>query len=520
MTASSTQNKTLSEIASGLEELRRRESENRLAYYKPYPKQLEFHALGATHRERMFMAGNQLGKTWSGGNELAMHLTGQYPDWFPGRRFNGPIRAWAAGVTGESTRDNPQRILLGTLGMLGTGAIPKAAIAEVRNGRGLPDAVDNVLVRHVSGGVSQIAFKSYERGREKWQGETLDVIWLDEEPPIDIYSEALARIAAKGGMVYLTATPLLGVSAVVHRFMNETTSDRTYLQMTIADAGHIAAADRQRIIDGYPAHEREARINGVPMLGSGRIFPVAEEKILAKPFPIPKHWPRIAGMDFGWDHPTAAAWLAWDRDTDTVFVYDGYRVSEETAITHAAAIRSKGDWIPVAWPHDGLAAEKGSGETLASLYKAQGLNMLPKQAQFEDGGNSVEAGVMDMLNRMQTGRLKVFSHLSAWFEEFRMYHRKDGRIVKERDDLLSATRYGLMMLRAARTLPDYSQSRTRMASGMDDPVLERSNDAPQHRGNGAPRVVWGNGRPPHLDRNARQQTGRATGRDYDIFGSN
>jgi phage terminase large subunit-like protein len=517
MTASPANKNTLAKLAAELEELKRRETENRLAYYRAYPKQFEFHALGATHRERMFMAGNQLGKTWSGGNELAMHLTGQYPDWWPGRRFTAPVRAWASGVTGESTRDNPQRILLGTLGQLGAGAIPKAAIMEVRNGRGLPDAVDNVLVRHASGGVSQVGFKSYERGREKWQGETLDVVWLDEEPPIDIYSEALARIAAKNGMLYLTATPLLGVSAVVHRFMNETTSDRTYLQMTIADAGHIAPEERQRIIDGYPAHEREARINGVPMLGSGRIFPVAEEKIAIEPFPIPKHWPRIAGMDFGWDHPTAAAWLSWDRDTDTVYVYDGYRVSEETAITHAAAIKSKGEWIPVAWPHDGLAAEKGSGETLAGLYKAQGLNMLPKQAQFEDGGNSVEAGVMDMLNRMQTGRLKVFSHLSPWFEEFRMYHRKEGRIVKERDDLLSATRYGLMMLRDARTLPDHSQTRTRMASGLDYAVLGEDNAAPARGSAGRPGVRWGN---PPYDRPIRddRRSGTASGMDYNTFG--
>jgi len=213
----------LAELAQHLEELKRRQEENRLDYYGPYPKQLEFHEMGASKRERMFMAGNQLGKTWSGGMEMAMHLTGRYPDWWQGRRFAGPIRAWAAGVTGESTRDNPQRILLGTLGRQGTGSIPKDAIVEVRTGRGLPDALDNILVMHKSGGISQVAFKSYERGREKWQGETLDVVWMDEEPPIDIYSEALARIAAKGGLVYLTATPLLGMSAVVRRFLNEPT---------------------------------------------------------------------------------------------------------------------------------------------------------------------------------------------------------------------------------------------------------------------------------------------------------
>jgi hypothetical protein len=106
---------------------------------------------------------------------------------------------------------------------------------------------------------------------------------------------------------------------------------------------------------------------------------------------------------------------------------------------HAASIKPWGGWIPCAWPHDGLQHDKGSGEQLASLYKDQGLNTLPERATFEDGGNGVEAGVIEMLDRMQTGRFKVFSHLKEWFDEFRLYHRKDGKIVKERDDLLSAT---------------------------------------------------------------------------------
>jgi hypothetical protein len=58
-----------------------------------------------------------------------------------------------------------------------------------------------------------------------------------------------------------------------------------------------------------------------------------------------------------------------------------------------------------------------------------------------------------MLGRMQTGRLKVFSHLSDWFEEFRLYHRKDGKVIKEFDDLMAATRYSVMMLRYAITEP-------------------------------------------------------------------
>ncbi|OIT11701.1 hypothetical protein BL241_11550 [Ralstonia solanacearum] len=508
----------MAELAQHLEEMQRRRTENRLAYYAPYPKQEAFHALGATKRERMFLAGNQLGKTFSGGAEMAMHLTGRYPDGWAGRRFTGPVRAWAAGITSESVRDTVQRILLGSTGLQGTGAIPKDAIIEVRNGRGIPDAVDTILVRHKDGGVSQVTFKSYERGREKLQGETLDVIWLDEEPPEDIYSEALARIAARAGMVYLTATPLLGMTQVVRRFLNESNEDRGHVTMTIDDAAHITPADRERIIAGYAPHEREARIKGIPMLGSGRVFPVAEERLSEEAFAIPRHWPRICGIDFGWDHPTAAVWIAWDRDTDTAHIYDVYRVREETAVVHAAAIRARGDWIPVAWPHDGLQTEKSGGETLATQYRKLGLRMMDTQARFEDGGNSVEAGVMEMLNRMQTGRLKVAAHLADWWEEFRLYHRDNGRIVKEYDDALCATRYALMMLKYARVQPDYSQGRVRMAEGSgSDPLglYGPPTDQASTRSSDAGGVVWGNGRPPHLD---QQRPRAARDGDYDIFG--
>jgi phage terminase large subunit-like protein len=485
----------LGEYLKTLEELKRRKTEHRLAFYEPYTKQRQFHALGLDKRERLFMAGNQLGKTYSGGAELAIHLTGAYPIWWQGRRFAQPIRAWASGVTGESTRDTVQRILLGPLGLQGSGSIPKASIVEVRNGRGLPDAVDNMIIRHVSGGISQVAFKSYERGREKWQGETLDVVWLDEEPPLDIYSEALAWISARAGSLYLTVTPLLGMSAVIRRFLSEPSPDRAYVQMTIDEAGHIAPEEREKIISGYPLHEREARVKGIPMLGSGRIFPIAEEKVREEAFAIPRHWPRIVGLDFGWSHPTAAAWLAWDRDADVIHVYDAYRAREETAVVHAAAIKARGDWIPVAWPADGLQTEKGGGETLAAQYRKLGLRMLGSQARFEDGGHSVEAGVHEMLQRMQTGRLRVAAHLGDFFEEFRLYHRKEGRIVKEHDDLLCAIRYGLMMIKYARTQPDYSQSSARMAHGADYDPLARS-DAPPARTTG---VTWGNGRPSHLE---------------------
>lgn len=448
---------TKAQLAEDLAEMVKRKRENRARYYIPYTKQKEFHFAGVKFRERLFMAGNQLGKTYSGAMEAAFHLTGDYPEWWEGRRFLAPTRGWALGVTNEATRDNPQRLLMGLADhsgnnvKFGTGAIPKKAIVSFQMARGMADAVDTVQIRHKSGGISTLSFKSYERGRQKLQGESLDFVWADEEPDSDVYAELLARITARQGMLFMTFTPLLGMSEVVRRFLSEENTSRHVTRMEIQDAEHIPESERQAIIDGYPEHEREARAKGIPVLGSGRVFPVSESAIEEDGVKILPHWASIVGMDFGWGHPTAAVWMAHDRDTDTIHIYDCYRQKEEIPAIHAATIKAKGDWIPVAWPHDGLQHDKGSGVQLAEQYKKLGLKMLHTKAEFEDGTNGVEAGVMLMLERMRTGRLKVAKHLHQWWEEFRMYHRKDGIIVKERDDLMAATRYGIMMIRQAQT---------------------------------------------------------------------
>jgi len=445
----------LREQAELLAEMDRRRRTNRLASYRPYAKQKEFHLAGAAYRERLFMAGNQLGKTLAGAAEAAMHLTGRYPEGWNGKRFNKPIVMLAGSESYELTRDGVQRLLIGppmNEEEWGTGYIPKADIIATTRRSGVSGALDSVTVRHASGGSSTLLFKAYEQGRGKWQANTVDYVWFDEEPPEDVYFEGITRTNATGGLIAVTFTPLKGMSAVVARYLLEASEHRRVITMTIEDAEHYTPEDRKRIIASYPAHERDARTKGVPTLGSGLIFPILEEDIVVDPFLIPKHWPQIGGLDFGWDHPTAAASLAWDRDSDIVYLTRDYRQRQATPILHAAALKPWGIWMPWAWPHDGNN-DTAAGENLATQYRAQGLKMLPERATFLDGSNSVEAGLMDMLDRMQTGRFKVFRTCGAWLEERRLYHRKDGKVVKERDDTISASRYALMMLRKAIVKP-------------------------------------------------------------------
>lgn len=214
----------LEQALSSAETAARLQRRNRLARYRPYPKQKAFHEAGAGHRERLLIAGNQLGKTLAGSFEMAMHLTGRYPDWWAGRRFSGPGRYWVAGETRLSTRDTVQKMLVGDPEReehWGTGAIPGDAILATFRAAGVANAIDAVSVAHVAGGASTLLFKSYEQGRAKWQGDTLNGVWFDEEPPSDIYVEGLTRTHATGGMVMMTFTPLNGMSEVVRWFLEE-----------------------------------------------------------------------------------------------------------------------------------------------------------------------------------------------------------------------------------------------------------------------------------------------------------
>jgi phage terminase large subunit-like protein len=440
-----------------MRELDRRQRTNLLRYYKPYAKQREFHKAGAQFSERLLMAANQVGKTVAGGAEWAMHLTGRYPDWWEGAEFKKPPTLWAAGVTSETTRDNPQRILVGPPAKeeeWGTGFIPAECIVSRTRAMGVPNLLDSVVVRwggggDVQAGESVLSFKSYEKGREKWQGPTIDGVWDDEEPPPDIYAEGLTRTnnGQLGQFNLLTFTPLQGISEVVRRFVMPGEDDpgiasRHVTSMTIDDAEHYSPEERAKIVASYLPHEREARAKGVPALGSGLIFPVPDDEIVIDPIPLQPEWAHIIGIDFGWDHPFGAAHLVHDRDNDVIYVVADYSKRQASPVIHAAAIKPWGPWIPVAWPHDGLRQDKDpSGKEFKELYVEQGLNMLPTKAEFDGGGTGVEAGLMDMLDRMETGRWKVFSTCTNWLTEKRTYHRKDGVVVKERDDVISGSRF-------------------------------------------------------------------------------
>ena len=182
----------------------------------------------ASDRERLMIAANRIGKTQAGAYETTAHLTGIYPSWWKGRKFEGPVSWWAVGDTSKTVRDIGQLELMGPMNAIGEGFIPRHRIEHFSRKPGVTDAIETVWVKHVERDhgapcLSELGLKSYDQRRESFQGTRKHGIWLDEEPPEDIYVECLLRTAQtndfEGGMLMLTFTPLQGLTPLVLEFL-------------------------------------------------------------------------------------------------------------------------------------------------------------------------------------------------------------------------------------------------------------------------------------------------------------
>lgn len=213
------------------------------------------------------------------------------------------------------------------------------------------------------------------------------------------------------------------------------------------DVPHLDETAKKELWDSIPPYQRDARMKGIPMLGSGAIYPIAESDITCKPFEIPKYWPKVYGLDIGWNQ-TAAIWAAIDQQTDVAYLYSEYYRSQAEPAVHAAAIKSRGDWIPGVIDPAAKGRSQEDGHRMIELYADLGL--------FIDAAdNTVETGIQTVWERLSDGRLKVFNTLQSWLLEFRLYRRDEkGKIVKKQDHAMDATRYLAMSgLRIAQCEP-------------------------------------------------------------------
>jgi hypothetical protein len=203
---------------------------------------------------------------------------------------------------------------------------------------------------------------------------------------------------------------------------------------TWSDCPHLTEQAKADLLQGIPAYQRDARSKGIPVLGSGAIFPVPEADIVVPDFEVPPHWPRCYGMDVGWSR-TAVCWGALNRETDTVYMYAEHYRGEAEPVIHSEAIKARGSWIKGAIDPAARGRGQIDGRQLIQMYQDLGLNLIEAE-------NAVESGLYELLSRMTSGRLKVFKSLQNWISEFRLYRRDErGRVVKQMDHLMDATRY-------------------------------------------------------------------------------
>lgn len=449
----------LEEYALLLEEQaeRARRSRYKSVFGTLYDWQREFVAATENFSQCCLIAANRIGKTYTGTYIDAIHALGEYPEDWTGHRFDHAPLIWCLGYSGEKTRDLLQMELVGRKvgDRFEGGLIPSDRIDSYESMTGTPNAVRTLVIKHRSGDNAIIQFWSYSQGQHALMGDGVDWFHIDEEPrDAEIFPQVLVRTATgdrgRGGRGILTFTPENGRTELVIQFMDNPSRAQFCMRKGWDDAPHLSEQVKADLLASFPAHQREMRTKGVPMLGHGRIYDLSEEDITCAPFPIPPHFRVIDGMDFGWDHPQAQVQLVHDTEGDKFYVTKAWKKRMVTADVAWAATKSWSADVPTAWPADGLQTEKGSAKQQKKYYVEAGFRLLDTHATWPDGSNGVEAGIMEIRDLMMQGRFKVFAGLRDFFDEFLQYHRDDnGKIVKTGEDVLDAVRYAYMMRRRA-----------------------------------------------------------------------
>lgn len=209
------------------------------------------------------------------------------------------------------------------------------------------------------------------------------------------------------------------------------------MQIGWEDVPHLTEKQKAEYLAAIHPSQRDARTRGIPVLGAGQIYPVPESLVVCEPFQIPDYWPKAYGLDVGWNR-TAALWGAWDRESDTVYLYSEHYIGQAPPAVHAESIRARGDWIPGAIDPASAGANQKDGTRLIDEYRALGLDLYPAD-------NAVEAGILACYQRLAAGRLRIFSTLRNTIAEFRIYRRDEhGKVVKENDHLMDCNRYLIM----------------------------------------------------------------------------
>lgn len=404
-----------------------------------YSKAMEFFAAGADHRFRMLGGANGSGKSFNLTSELVYHVTGNYPDWWVGKRQKTPKLWWIVVESADLFKSSMQRLLLGdSLNEedVGTGLIPKDQIIGYGAWGGVTGAVRSIEVRHKDGHIVTIEVKTFEQESYKLASATIDGVLFDEEPPFKIHEECIFRLRGSPkkppGISMLGFTPLKGLTEVVLSYLengeypkdgqHKTDPSIYVVRIDMDEVPHLTDEDKEMYRKKSSPQDRDARIHGYPSMGSGKIYPYPESQVFVKPLEIPEYWPRAFSLDFG-SKSTCVLWGAKDPHTKILYIYAEYYPGvHHTAQIHALNIQARGKWIKgICDPSGG--GKQDDGRQMIEIYQSLGIDLTP-------GENAIQAGIMRNCNMFENGTLKIFDNLEHTKKEYRLY-RYDTKYVNE-----------------------------------------------------------------------------------------
>lgn len=425
-----------------------------LTWFTPNKAQQQFFDLTKDADFLLLAGGNRVGKTLALSIMSYCHLTGIYPPWWKGHKFNYPVNVWIGSTTENSLIDLKDKWFFGE-GEIRPLFLPKQVLEK----NSLKHAYK---IKHEKG-ISTVKFKTYKQGRKEWQAKKVDFIGFDEEPPLDVYHEACLRVAKAGfrehGKIAIAATSLYysdfvnsffertrnnnGIKEILNVKPGEIIDKKCYIVSSWDNVDHLDEETKKKQIANMAYHEVEARTKGVPSKGGGKVYPSSEDFIVCEPFEITEDYLLIGGMDFGWANNTAVVLVAIEKNTKKSFLFAEYYAKQKTPEEHIASLKSHHlfgkyiDWVPIMHDPAGKSSNLTDGKSVASLYEE--LNLIP-------GNNGVNLGIERVRQAFFNGSLKIFKTCLNILTEYRSYYYEEGTgdVKKSNDHSLDALRYSIM----------------------------------------------------------------------------
>ena len=445
-------------------ELASRKEKDLLSSISANDRQRDF--INAASKETMLTGANQAGKSTALMMKFTYHVTGLYPSWYTGVRFNKPINCALGGETAQSTRDLLANRLLGPPEDRGAGYLPADSFepADItRMTGGVANQIDYFRVKHYDengecDGYSKAYVFSYSTGWRRLQGYSLDLVAIDEEPDMMVYEELSARTNATGGHVDIAMTPLQGETELYLMFEGADGEIKQLINYDINKATHMAESQREHLLKKYENNPfAEARLYGRPVASQGLIYNVPQVNIPCEDFQLKKYYKQIIVIDLA--HTVgkwAAVKLAVDPQSGITYAIQDFKAEGISVADFASRLMGMGgNEIPVAWPHD--AMRQTSAGTVVSQLRALGVNVLPEASHMIDPmtGTKTRAimniieKALDLMNQGQF--LFMGMGMASTLKEMRRYRHKEGKIVPRQDDhCIDAMHKALMMAHLAK----------------------------------------------------------------------